>query len=140
MSRWALLKLGALTFLAGCASHPLVTPLSDGSQIIEYERMAGSWRERNASALARMAQHGDDCSKPRLIRHFVPGPINKLRRMKAGLPHGVRAALQMDPPNLMFPSYGRCSVEVLTRRGAEIDRLARPYGLSYDGWDVDHRP
>jgi hypothetical protein len=112
---------------------------TDGS-FINIARMGGAARERNKTLLAVMAQHGDDCSRPRLIRHFVTGPIENLRLLKASLPRGTRAELQTDPLNLIFPSFGRCSVEILTRRGEEISRLAKPFNLTYDGWDVDHKP
>jgi hypothetical protein len=126
--------------VAACNETSTAYGLHRDGRIEDFARISGSRRERNAAMLAIGAQRGDDCSRPRLIRHFVPGPIEKLRLMQASLPRGTRAQLQSDPPNLIFPEFGRCSVDSLTQRGEEIDKLARPFGLRHDGWDSDFRP
>jgi hypothetical protein len=133
---WALVSI---VLLVGCNAQDTVE-LADGSRIITLARLTGNWREKNRLALAIYAQRGDDCSKPRLIRHFVPGKLADLQRMKSSLPISTRVAVQENPPNLIFLSFGSCSVESLTRRGVEIDRIARRFGVAYDGWDVDYAP
>jgi hypothetical protein len=140
MSQYLFSVCSFVLFLAGCAPQTNLHAMRTDGSFIHIARMGAAARERNQALLTVMAQHGDDCSRPRLIRHFVTGPIEKLQLLKASLPRGTRTELQTDPSNLIFSSFGRCSVEILTRRGEEISRLVRPFNLTYDGWDVDHKP
>ncbi|MGL4634357.1 MAG: hypothetical protein ACRCWF_00100 [Beijerinckiaceae bacterium] len=126
-------------FSFGLFALPTI-PLANDFRIVPMEQMQGTWEEKNRTALIAIAKRGDDCTRRRLIRHFVPGRLIDLMRMKASLPQNLKAELQVDPPNLIFPNIGSCSVQSLTRRGLEIERIAHQFNLRYDGWDMDYAP